>query len=142
MSANGARLVVADACASWAAGDVHGLLSLFVDDVVFSVHSRPGAASLVGEGLGKVLFAQRLEMLLDQVEVVVFDLSNVTTDGFWHHCRVRYRYQHRANRMIIDGSMRHKFAFVGHKIAHFELFHDTHRMRAFYDLARLPACSA
>ena len=141
MSASEARRVLGSACALWAAGDLPRLLSHFVDDVVFSVHSRPRAASLVGEGLGKILFAQRLEMLLDQVEVLAFDLQGVTTDGLWHCSRVRYRYRHHASRMLIDGTMRHKFGFVGDKIAHFELFHDTHRMRAFYDMAGLAACS-
>ena len=135
MSASNSRLVLGDACALWARGDLPGLLSHFVDDVVFSVHSRPHAASLVGEGLGKVLFARRLEALLDQVEVLAFDLQSVTTDGIWHRSRVRYLYRHHANRMVIDGTMSHRFGFIGDKIAHFELFHDTHRMRAFYDMA-------
>jgi ketosteroid isomerase-like protein len=142
MAASNARIVLGDACALWTAGDLPRLLSCFVDDVVFSVHSRPPAASLVGEGLGKVLFAHRLEMLLDEVEVLAFDLQSVTTVGLWHYSRVRYRYRHHVSRMVIDGTMRHKFAFVGNKIAHFELFHDAHRMRAFYDMAGLVACGA
>ena len=31
--------------------------------------------------------------------------------------------------------MRHKWRFVGDEIAHFELFHDSPRMHAFYNLA-------
>ena len=135
MAESDARVVLGNACALWAAGDLPKLLQLFVDDVVFTVHSRPCAASMVGEGLGKVLFAQRLETLLDQVEVLAFDLEGVTTDGLWHTSRVRYRYRHHANGLVIAGTMRHKFGFVADRIAHFELFHDTHRMRAFYDIA-------
>jgi hypothetical protein len=37
--------------------------------------------------------------------------------------------------MEVDGAMRHKWRFVGDEIAHFELFHDSERMRAFYKMA-------
>jgi ketosteroid isomerase-like protein len=141
MPASGARLVVADAFASWAAGDLRGLRSVLAEDLVFSVYSRPEAPSVVGEGLGRTQFLRRLERLLDHVDVLAFDPVNITSDGLWHHARVRFRYRHLANRIVIDGTMRHRFGFVGSRISHFELFHDTHRMRAFYDMGRLPAWS-
>ena len=34
--------------------------------------------------------------------------------------------------VVLDGTMRHLWRFVGDEIAHFELFHDAPRMRAFY----------
>ncbi len=140
---NDARLVVGSACALWAEGKLTKLLRLFADDAVFAVHSQPHAASFVGEGVGKVLFAQRLEMLLDQVEVLSFDpVGLTTTDRLWHYSRVRYRYRHHASRLVIAGTMRQKFGFVGDRIAHYELMHDTHRMRAFYNLAAHDACAA
>ena len=49
--------------------------------------------------------------------------------------RVAFRYRHRASGLEVDGTMRHKWRFVGDKIAHFELFHDSPRMHAFYNLA-------
>ena len=144
MQASDARLVLGNACALWEAGDLPRLLSNFLDDVVFSAHARPQAPSMLGQGLGKVLFARRLEALLDQVEVLAFALQeqSVTRDGIWYWSRVTYRYRHHASRMIIEGSMRHKWGFVGKRIAHFELFHDADRMRAFYDVAGLMTCSA
>ena len=41
--------------------------------------------------------------------------------------------------MEIDGTMRHRWRFVGDEVAHFELFYDSPRMRAFYDLAAVEA---
>jgi hypothetical protein len=37
--------------------------------------------------------------------------------------------------MEVDGIMRHIWLFIGDEIAHFELFHDSRRMRAFYEMA-------
>jgi len=137
-----ARLVVGNACALWAEGKLTRLLRLFADDSVFAVHSQPQAPSLVGEGVGKVLLAQRLDMVLDQVEVQAFDPVGLTTDGIWHYSRVRFRYRHHVSRLVISGTMRQKFGFVGDRIAHYQLFHDSHRMRAFYNLATHAACIA
>jgi hypothetical protein len=142
MSASEARLVVGRACALWAQGNLTRLLPLFIDDVVFAVPSCPQAPSFLGEGLGKVLLAQRLEMLLDQIEVLAFKPVSSVSDGLWHVNRVCYLYRHHASRHVIAGTMRQRFAFVGDKIAHYQLFHDTHRMRAFYDLAAHDACAA
>jgi hypothetical protein len=144
MHACDARLVISSACALWAAGAVNGLLLHFTDDVVFAVHARPNAPSLLGEGLGRVLLERRLEAVLDQIEVQSFKVyrQSFTTDGFWYFSRASFRYRHRVSRLIIEGTMRQKWGLVGARIAHFEIFHDSDRMRAFYDVAGLAACNA
>jgi ketosteroid isomerase-like protein len=141
-ASNDARLVVGNACALWAEGELTKLLRLFAEDTVFAVHSQPQAPSFVGEGVGRVLLAQRLEMLLDEIKVVSFDPIGLTSDGIFHYSRVQYSYRHYANGIIIAGTMRQKFGFVGNRITQYELFHDTHRMRAFYNLAANGPCSA
>jgi hypothetical protein len=107
----------------------------FHEDTVFSVHARPGGTSMLGHGLGKVPLGRRLASLLDHIEVMAFDLQAVARQSIWHNSRLRYRYRHRATGLVIEGSMRHKCAFVGSTIAHFELFHDADRMRAFFAMA-------
>jgi ketosteroid isomerase-like protein len=141
MSASNARLIVGSACALWAEGELTKLLRLFAEDTVFAVHSRPQAPSFVGEGVGRLLLAERLEMLLDEIQVLDFEPVGLTSDGIWHYSRVRYTYRHYANGVVISGTMRQKFGFVGTRIAQYELFHDTHRMRAFYNLAAHHPCS-
>jgi ketosteroid isomerase-like protein len=143
MAASDIRRVIVGACALWEAGDLPRLLSHFMDDVVFTVHARANAPSMLGDGLGKVLLARRLEALLDEVEVETFDLHehSLTTDGIWHFCRVSYRYRHHASGEMIEGSMRQKWGFVGAGVAQFEIFHDADRMRAFYDFAGRIACN-
>ena len=141
MAASGPCRVLGKACGLWGDSDLPALLALFRDDVVFSVHGRPSAASIVGKGMGKALFAHRLEALLDEFAVLDFQLQSVTTDWLWYYARVGYRYRHHASGLIIDGTMRHQWGFVGDRIAHFELFHDADRMRAFLDMAALVAAA-
>jgi ketosteroid isomerase-like protein len=135
MLASHARLILGDAYASWEEGDVLRTLSYFTDDVVFAVHSSSDAASLVGAGLGRDEFGRRLEMFLRQFEVEEFALQRVTTKGVWVRSSVAFRYRHRISGMAVDGTMRHKWLFLGDEIAHFELFYDSPLMRAFYKLA-------
>jgi hypothetical protein len=144
MYARNARLVISSACALWSASEVGGLLPHFVDDVYFAVHALPSAPSMLGAGLGKALLKKRLEALLDEVEVESYRpiVRSFTTDGLWHFNRVHYRYRHRANGLVIEGTMRQKWGLVGTRIAHFEIFHDSDRMRAFYDVGGLATCHA
>ncbi len=143
MAAGDAGRVIASACALWEAGDLPRLLPHFMDDVVFMVHARANAPSMLGQGLGRVLLARRLEALLDEVEVKSFDLQeqSLTTDGLRHFCRVAYRYRHRASGVMIEGNMRQRWGFVGTRVAQFEVFHDADRMRAFYDYAGRAPCN-
>jgi ketosteroid isomerase-like protein len=130
-----AQLILRDVYASWEDGDIPTTLSYFDASVIFAVHSTPEGESLVGAGLGRDNFGGRLDMFQRAYEVVDFKLLHVTTKGLWVQSRALYRYRHRIGGMEVDGTMRHLWRFVGDEIAHFELFHDARRMRAFYAMA-------
>ncbi len=82
--------------------------------------------------------------MLDEVEIQSFRMQrhSFVTDGFWYFSRVNFLYRHRVSHLMIEGTMRQKWGLVGTKIAHFEIFHDSDRMRAFYDVAGSAACDA
>src|SRR5581483_3429199 len=115
MLAGNSRLVADRACALWEQGSLTELMSLCIDDVVFAVPSSPQAASFLGEGTGRDEFGRRLELLLGHIEVLNFEPVSSMSDGLWHVNRVVYRYRHRSSRLVIAGSMRQRFAFVGDK---------------------------
>lgn len=138
MRVHQAHLILGEACRRWEEGNVQHLLALFLEDVAFVVHSRGWAQSMVREGVGRALLGERLQMLLDQVEVQSFVLTDVRMDGVRVGGWFNYCYRHRANGLQVEGTMRHKFGFVGDRIAHFELINDTHLLRAFYDM---PGCA-
>jgi ketosteroid isomerase-like protein len=135
MLENDARLILSDVYASWENGDLLATLSYFAMSVVFAVHSTPDSTSLIGAGLGRDDFGGRLQMFLRKFEVEDFKLQQVAAKGLWVQSRAHFRYRHRASGMEVDGTMRHKWLFVGDEITHFELFHDSPRMRAFYKMA-------
>jgi hypothetical protein len=130
-----AHLILNDVYASWEQGDLLSTLSYFAESVGFAVHSTPASASLIGTGQGRDDFGGRLEMFVCKFHVEEFKLLQIAKKGFWLQSRAHFRYRHRASGMEVDGAMRHKWLFVGDEIAHFELFHDSPRMRAFYKMA-------
>lgn len=130
-----ARLILHDLYVSWEKGDLLSTLSYFATSVLFAVHSTPNGASLIGAGFGRDDFGDRLDMFLRRFKVEDFTLHQVTAKGLWVQSRAHFRYRHRAGGMEVDGTMRHVWRFVGDEIAHFELFHDSPRMRAFYAMA-------
>ena len=139
MNAGNACLILGDLYKSWERGDLRGTLSYFVANVVFAVHSADNGTSLVGKGIGRSLLSDRLEECLGHFEVRKFKLGPVSVKGVWVQSRAAFLYRDRTTGMEIDGTMRHRWRFVGDEVAHFELFYDSPRMRAFYDLAAVEA---
>jgi hypothetical protein len=70
-----------------------------------------------------------------------FRLLQVVSKGLWTQSRAYFRYRHRNGSMEVDGTMRHLWKFIGDEIAHFELFHDSQCMRAFYAMAALESAA-
>ena len=132
-----AQLILGDVYSSWQAGDLLGTLSYFAPNAIFTVHATPQAASLIGAGRGRDELGGRLEMFLGHIEVREFKLLQVVSKGFWTQSRAYFRYRQLNGSMEVDGTMRHLWKFIGDEIAHFELFHDSQCMRAFYAMAAL-----
>jgi hypothetical protein len=131
------RLVIEALCASWAAGDLDGLMQGFFKDVQFAVDGLGGSASFLKRGHGKGVLRSRLNLLLSEIEIVRFQPVQVVSEGgSWLHSRVHYHYLHRQSGLDIDGSMRANCCLIGGRIVRFQLVHDTARMAAFMELAR------
>jgi len=132
-----ARLILRDVYASWEEGDLWSTLSYFAPGATFAVHATPQGASLIGAGTGRDDLGNRLDMFLRAFEVREFKLLQVVSKGLGTQSRAYFRYRHRNGSMEVDGTMRHLWKFSGDAIAHFELFHDSPCMRAFYAMAAL-----
>lgn len=137
MLAGDACLILGDLYKAWERGDIATTLSYFASNVVFAVHSADNGTSLIGKGVGRTRFAKGLHECLSRFEVRKFELGPVSVRGVWVQSRAGFVYRDRTTSTEIDGTMRHLWRFVGDEIAHFELFYDSPRMRAFYDLAAL-----
>jgi hypothetical protein len=131
------RLVIEALCASWAAGDLDGLMQGFINDVRFAVNGLGGAPTFLKSGQGKVVLRHRLGVLLSEVEIVRFQpMQIVREDGPWLHSRMHYHYVHRRSGLEIDGTMRNNCCMLGGHIVRYQVVHDTARMAAFMELAR------
>jgi ketosteroid isomerase-like protein len=131
------RLVIEAMCASWAVGDLDGLMQGFIGDVQFSVGGLGGAVSFLRSGQGKAILRGRLGLLLSEIEIVRFQpMQIVREDGAWLHTRVHYHYVHRRSGLDIDGTMRNNCCMRGGRIVRYQVVHDTARMAAFVELAR------
>ena len=127
-------IVLESAYSAWAARDLEGTLAWFADDVTFIIHLPPEAAPFVGEVTGKANLAPRLQAILDEFEFVEYVPLQIRADGDVCSSRIRFHYRHKATRLDYDGTMRHVCRIAGDRIARFEEFHDTERVRTFLKL--------
>lgn len=137
------RLVIEAMCASWAAGDLDGLMQGFFKDVRFSVGGLGASSSFMKHGRGRAVLQDRLGLLLSEFEVVRFQpLQIVREEGPWLHARAHYHYVHRRSGLEIDGTMRNNCCMIGGRIVCHQVAHDTARMAAFIELARRSTAEA
>lgn len=140
MDVGRARVLIDAVYRSWASGDIDATLARFREDAVFSVN--PGAASFVGNGLGRRELARRLALFQDKIAVSQFAPVQLMRKGIWFDSRVAFHYRHKQSGQEIDGIMRITWRFVDTDIAHFELFHDAGRMGAFFKMVAAEEFSA
>jgi ketosteroid isomerase-like protein len=137
MLAGDAGFILGDLYRAWERGDLADTLSYFSSSVAFAVHSADNGTSLIGEGIGRTRFGKGLDHCLARFKVCSFALGPVSVRGPWVQSKAMFVYRDRITGTEIDGTMRHLWRFIGDEIAHFELFYDSPRMRAFYELAAL-----
>jgi len=128
--------------ASWSVKDLATVLDCFTDDAVFALHIPTDVAPFAGETKGKAALASRLQEILDGFVFLDYRPLLINEDGDTFHAQVRYHYRHKATGHEIEGTMRHIGCLQGDKVARLEEFHDTPRLRAFFELLELSADDA
>jgi ketosteroid isomerase-like protein len=128
------RQVLEAMYASWAAKDLKAVLACCSDDIVFAIHVPPEVMPFAGETQGKAALAPRLQMILDDFDFLQFRPDFINDEGDTFHSQVHYHFRHKQTGHDIAGTMRHVWRVEGDKIVRLEEFHDTPRVRAFFDL--------
>lgn len=128
------RLLLEALYASWAAKDLNAVLSCFSDDIVFAMHVPPDLIPFAGETRGKDALVPRLQMILDDFDFLQYRPIHIVDEGGVLHSQVRYHFRHKATGYDIDGTMRHVWQVEGDQIVRLEEFHDTPRVKTFFEL--------
>lgn len=128
------RLVIEAFYASWADRDLDATLACLSDDIVFRMHLPQEVAPFAGETHGKAAIVPRLEMILDEFDFLEYRLRFIRDKGEELRSQVRYRYRHKNTGYVIEGTMRHVWRIEGDQIVCLDEYHDTPRIRAFFQL--------
>ena len=132
-----ARAIVESAHAAWNAGNLDGVLSNYVDDLVYTCNTGGPAGEPVTL-YGKTAMRERFAPVLVTVE------SKTSVDGFSFEggiARIRLSscVRHKATGHVLAGSFRQVMHFRGFKICKLEDYHDAARMAAFWRLVQSDA---
>jgi ketosteroid isomerase-like protein len=128
------RLVLEAMYASWAAKDLKAVLSCCADDIVFVMHLPTELMPFAGETQGKAAIIPRLQMILDGFDFIEYRPLFINDQDDAFHSQVRYRFRHKETGLEIEGTMRHVWRVEGDQIVRLEEFHDTPKVRAFFEL--------
>jgi len=120
--------------ASWAARDLDAVLACFSDELVIIVHAPADIVPWAGETRGKAQLEHRLREILREFEFLRYSPVVISDAGDICHAQVHFRFRHLKTGHEIEGTLRHIWQERGDKIVRLEEFHDTERLRAFFEL--------
>jgi ketosteroid isomerase-like protein len=128
--------------ASWAVKDLAAVLDCCSDDIVFALHIPTDVAPFAGETCGKSALVPRLKQILDAFDFLDYRPTLITENAGAFHAQIHYHYRHKATGHEIEGTMRHTGRLEGDKLTRLDEYHDTPRVRAFFELLALSADEA
>ena len=104
------------------------------DNAVSLIHMPAGAWPMSGPLRGKPAVLGALGKVSRDFEVVEYRPLKMTgADGVWT-CRARIHYGHRATGLCYGATISNVWKIVGDRITSYEVFHDTARLRAFFEM--------
>jgi len=123
----------------WAKRDKAAAIALFSPDIVYDLHIPEEVVPFGGETRGKAAVSDRLQMILDQFDTLLYAGHVVKVDGEKVHGLVDYRFRHKLTGEVIDGSMRHQILVRDGRIVSLRETHDIEKVKAFMRLVSLRA---
>jgi ketosteroid isomerase-like protein len=124
---------------AWQVRDKAATLATLADGIVFALYVPQEVLPFGGETRGKASVSDRLQMILDQFDTVVYEGRVTRTRGDTVHGRVAYRFRHKITGEAIDGAMRQVIEVRDGLIAKLSEYHDIELVRAFMRLVSYAA---
>jgi ketosteroid isomerase-like protein len=119
---------------AWQVRDKAATLATLADGIVFALYVPQEVLPFGGETRGKASVSDRLQMILDQFDTVLYEGKVTRTQGETVYGRVAYRFRHKITGESIDGSMRQVVEVRDGRIAKLSEYHDIELVRAFMRL--------
>jgi uncharacterized protein len=130
--------ILRETYSAWAMGDIDEMLVHFAPNAVYALHVPKDIVPYGGETRDIVLLIPRLRLILETFAIVDYTPVSTTRHGGRFHTVVHYRFRHRETGLDIDGTTRHVVQIDSGRIARFDEYHDTDRIRAFFKLLDAP----
>ncbi len=131
---NDAEAVVHGAYQALAVGEREAQLAYFADDAIFHQHVPEGTIPHAGLSIGKRQFAERLDYIYANWDILKSEPLSFRVDGDWVHCQMASVFRYKRTGAIFEGRIRHVFHVVDGRIARLDEYVDAPLLRAFLEL--------
>ena len=120
--------------ASWAAQDLDTVELGLHRDAVYKLYLPESAWPIAGVVRGRQKIITCLANFLQDFDVVEYKLLKVTSGEGQFSTQVKLHYGHRPTGLSYEATIRNMGRISGDKISYFEVYHDTAKLRAFYEM--------
>lgn len=117
--------------AAWRRRDKAGTLSFFAGDAIFGQNIPQDVCPFGGISVGKPALSDRMQMILDQFEIVTCTGMVVGVDHDIARGQVAFHYRHKITSLDLESSMRMIIKLRGGLVVSLDEFHDVDKWRAF-----------
>lgn len=128
------QTVLTKFCQAWARQDLPGTLALAHDNVVYEMFIPQDIVLFGGKTQGKAAMSDRMQTILEQFDMLRFDVIDSKIADNAEHARVAFAFRHKVAEETISGTMRLKARVQDGLIVDFKEYHDVDKIRAFMRL--------
>jgi hypothetical protein len=128
------RYLVEGTLASWAAHDLETVRLSLHKDAIYRLHLLEGAWPIAGVVRGRQNIIACLNDFLRQFDVLEYRLLRLAAKDGCFATQVKLHYGHKPTGLSYEATVRNKGRLCGDKILYFEVYHDTARLKAFYEM--------
>jgi ketosteroid isomerase-like protein len=134
----GAGDVVRLAWRHWATRNKDAVLDLCATGIVYVLHVPKDVLPFGGVTVGKLALSERLQVMLEQFEVLQYDGEVLSEEAETARGIIRYRFRHRATGAVTEGIMRQIVWVRDGLLTQIETFKDVDGTRASMGIVDRP----
>ena len=114
--------------------DKSAMLDLATDDIVYAIYVPNHLLPFAGETVGKAALSDRLQMMIEQFQILKYEGVVMGTEGDIVRGQVAYHFRHRVTGKETEGTMRQVVQIRDGRIASFKTYKDVEGVGAFMNV--------